>query len=424
MKIRIKTLKGKEFFLEDIEPSQTIGEVKVAIEKQIGEEFPADALKIILLGKVMKDDRTLESVKFDEKKNFLMVVVGKKKKPKPAAKPAPVPEAPKTTPANTPNTTPAVTEGAPVQPTTAPAATGPTSLVTDEAVQNIVGMGFVESDVRAALQAAYGNTQVAVEFLTNPAAMEQAIQRNQQMQPAAAATTAPAENLTPIQRFRQSPDFQRVRNLLAGDPSAMQTVLQGIQTSNPELFQEITRSPQAMEEFVNLLAGQDDTGAAAGSANPFGDDSAPAAPAGLGGMGGLPMGPGGAPDMQQMMQILQLLQTLPAEQRNALLARFGIPPEALGPLMQGLAAGGAGGLPAAPRPTITLSQEEQAAIGRLQELGFSRRACIEAYLACDKDEMLAANFLFNNPPEEENGPPPPPAANNNDNNNTNAEGDI
>ena len=52
--------------------------------------------------------------------------------------------------------------------------------------------------------------------------------------------------------------------------------------------------------------------------------------------------------------------------------------------------GGGGGEPV----TIQLSQEDSDAVGRLQQLGFSRDAALQAFLACEKNETLAANLLF------------------------------
>ena len=47
-----------------------------------------------------------------------------------------------------------------------------------------------------------------------------------------------------------------------------------------------------------------------------------------------------------------------------------------------------------PGETIRLTKEESDAVKRLQELGFSQADAVQAYFACDKNEEMAANFLF------------------------------
>lgn len=60
---------------------------------------------------------------------------------------------------------------------------------------------------------------------------------------------------------------------------------------------------------------------------------------------------------------------------------------------------GSSGAAAAP-PVIHVTEAEKAAIERLEQLGFARARVIEAYFACDKNEDLAANFLFEHQGDE------------------------
>merc|ERR1712025_1092243 len=43
---------------------------------------------------------------------------------------------------------------------------------------------------------------------------------------------------------------------------------------------------------------------------------------------------------------------------------------------------------------LRLSDEEMAAVDRLTEMGFDRTEAAQAFLACDKNEALAANLLM------------------------------
>ena len=61
----------------------------------------------------------------------------------------------------------------------------------------------------------------------------------------------------------------------------------------------------------------------------------------------------------------------------------------------GMMGGGGGGAPGmGGAQVLRLSEEEMAAVDRLTEMGFDRTEAAQAYLACDKNEALAANLLM------------------------------
>jgi len=98
--------------------------------------------------------------------------------------------------------------------------------------------------------------------------------------------------------------------------------------------------------------------------------------------------------------LLQMIAGLPAEQQAAAMQQLGIPGGAAGlqQLMQMLGSlqgpGGGGPNPAAGTVAVSLTPEDSAAVDRLVGMGFPKNKVIEAYIACDKNEELAANFLM------------------------------
>ncbi|CAM9197548.1 unnamed protein product, partial [Hapterophycus canaliculatus] len=95
---------------------------------------------------------------------------------------------------------------------------------------------------------------------------------------------------------------------------------------------------------------------------------------------------------QQLAQVSQVIGQMPQEQFQQLMGMMnagGMPGGGMGGMPPGPGGAGAGG------NVIRLSEEDGAAVARLTELGFDRTDAAQAYLACDKNEALAANFLLN-----------------------------
>jgi len=381
MKIDVKPLKGDTFQVE-IDPESKVEELK----KKIGEvkpEFPSEQQKLIYSGKILADATVIKDygIKSGE---FIVVMVAKPKAatPAPAAstsaqQPATAPSAP-VAPASTPaaggNTaTAATTPAATTPPGDAPVSyeTAASTLVAGDnmepAVQQLCEMGFARPEVERCLRAAFGNPDRAAEYLMSgipegllsataapPAGGEAPPPPAQATGGATPFPAVPAGGAAPfpsmmggategagdgadtLAELRNNPRFAELAQTVAQNPQVLGQILPVLAHSNPHIMQAIQANPAAFMRALQEAAG-------GGAAEPQDQDPVAAMlAAAQGGGGGQGAPPGGAPAV------------------------------------------------------IRLTEEETAAVNRLVDLGFDRQMAAQAYLAFDKNEQAAANFLFEN----------------------------
>jgi len=395
MKITVKTLQQKIFTLE-AEESATIGDLKTQIQQIQGHQV--DQQKLIYSGKVLADSKTVGECGIKEK-DFLVLMVAK---PKPAAAtsstpaaatsapPSAAPSQPSVVPSQVPPVappaapspapaTPAAPPSAPASasPQATPAAEGPNdpnSLLTGTALQsainNMVEMGFPKEQVLRAMRASFNNPDRAVEYLFNgiPAHLEEP-------QPAAGAAAGGAG---------AQPEVERSAAAAAPAPQVQPNPPS---TGQPQNLFQLAQQQQQLQQAPRA-PGFSGSEAAAG-----------------GGAGMNLAALQNNPQLQQLRELMQqnpeLIQPLVQQlaQANPHLAQLlAQHPEAIFQLLGADDDGDGEGLPEGPIPPGTqilrITPEERAAIERLEALGFSRQAVIEAYFACDKNEELAANYLF------------------------------
>ncbi|KAL9029786.1 MAG: hypothetical protein Q9196_002005 [Gyalolechia fulgens] len=244
-------------------------------------------------------------------------------------------------------------------------------------------MGFPRAEIDRAMRAAYFNPDRAVEYLIN--GIPENIQQEQSRGAAGGARqTAPAAS----QQAATTP----------AAPSA-----------------PAEAGSDAGDQPINLFeaAAQAGRGGGATAGRGRGGGAAGAGLAGVG--GGAGRGGGGMANLDflrnnpQFQQLRQVVQSQP-QMLEPILQQVGAGNPQLAQLindhpdqfLQLLSEDADNDAPAPPgAQEVFVNEEEREAIERLCRLGFDRDMVIQAYFACDKNEELAANFLFDQPPEDD-----------------------
>ncbi|KND95114.1 UV excision repair protein rhp23 [Tolypocladium ophioglossoides CBS 100239] len=404
MKVTFRDLKQQKFTLE-VEPTDLISAVKEKISGEKG--WDPKYQKLIYSGKILKDDETVASYNIEEK-GFVVCMVNKpKEKPAPAAPPAESSAAPPATPAQPVVSTPAV-PAAPSQSSAhvaAPAtptpqrATGASTGGGDaaglamgaeraEAVANMEAMGFERSQIEAAMRAAFNNPDRAVEYLLN--------------------VSSPGDEYT-CGRILTDMSCKGIPENVQQERRAAPAPTAGAPAQSAPPAQGGGGDDDGGVNLFDLAAQQGGSGATRGGGG--GAAVAAAAAAATAGQGG---DLGNLDFLRHNAQFQQLRQVVQQQ------------PQMLEPILQQLGAGnpqlaqliasnpdqflqllGENADDDVPLPpgaqAISVTEEERDAIERLCRLGFDRDQAVQAYFACDKDEELAANFLFDQPEDDEPG---------------------
>lgn len=136
-------------------------------------------------------------------------------------------------------------------------------------IRNIMEMGYPRDRVESALQASFNNPDRAVEYLMSgniPSMEDELLNEQLQNLEAAGSPTRQQAGGDPnsLEFLRNQPQFQQLCQVVQANPSLLNTIMQQLRTTNPQLLSLIS---QNQEEFVRMLnepiaGGQQQSGAA------------------------------------------------------------------------------------------------------------------------------------------------------------------
>ncbi|KAI9502024.1 UV excision repair protein rad23 [Coemansia spiralis] len=382
MKLTLKTLQQKSFQVE-VDGGDTIQQVKQKVEESQG--YPVETQKLIYLGKILTDEKTVDEVQISEKEFMVVMTVKPKAKPKaepkaeskaePKAEGTPASQAQTSQPAapaaqrtgvaaSTVPETPTPVRTAQPQEEAQDSNNGQSFLSGDQyetAISNMVEMGYSREQCVKAMRASFNNPDRAVEYLISgipEAALEmddgrsgsaQGEAQTQQSTQQPQQTAARARNLFEqaeqqaggqqqqqsnlsgrinLEVLRQSPQFRQLQMLVRENPQMLPQVLAQIARQQPQLVELIRENE---EEFLRMLME-------------------------------------GVYSEEELAGMMHEEQGHEQEQDGV--------------------------------QYIRVTQEEKAAIERLEALGFQHAVVVQAYFACDKNEELTANYLLEHGDED------------------------
>lgn len=421
MQLTIKTLKGEKFTVM-AELSHTVADLKSIIESQ-KVDLPASMMKLIYSGKVLRDIDTLQNCNV-KSNSFLVAMITKERKKNYSS------EENRDSPSISANLSPlAVAQGS----TSSIASSGlktsaplpnSSSVISKtletfppDIVLNLTGMGFPKSEVIACLRASQGNADVAVEYLMN--GIPPAIHSTQEILSSPDSNLSPS-NSAPLQSLRNHPQINQLRRLVQTNSQTLQAVLTQIGRQQPDLLQEINSNQEIFLQIMN---------------EPFKENSSASTISST----DLQCAPLTAqnhsdsnrirPDMMMALsnpvQMSEMIRNISSSELQGMANMMGLSPEQLTATAQMISqmppqqfqeymnmamqrtdlvdqsidlsnsTGSSAVNDGIFRPQLLkMNEEEISAVDRLTDMGFDRTEVVQAYLACDKNEALAANLLM------------------------------
>ena len=243
MKIIMKTLKQLTFEVEIPSEKSTVLDLKKAIETS--HNFDALQLKLLFSGVVLEDSKTLEEYKIQDGMTVVMMntkVKVKNSEPQPSNQPQnPSPNEAKKDEQKEEKKEEKKPEPKPQQ----QAQENKNQFASQ--IASLIDMGFEKSQAEAAIKAARGQIDIAVDFLYN--GIPEGINDNDNDLFMGGQNEGQAEEEgEEMDPLKKTASFAKI--LCQNDPSKLTNLLQNIQQSDPDLFSLIN---EREEEFKNLL---------------------------------------------------------------------------------------------------------------------------------------------------------------------------